>query len=41
MEGRWDWMFLLKDAALVLVPLVADPEARTLGNAFREWGREM
>ena len=29
-------MFFLKDAVLVLVPLVADPEARIPGNTFRE-----
>lgn len=34
-------MFLVKDTVLVLVSLVADPEARILGNTFREWGSEM
>lgn len=32
---------LLKDAVMLLVPLVAEPEARTLGNTFRECGSEI
>lgn len=32
---------LLKDAVMLLVPLVAEPEARILRNTFRECGSEI
>lgn len=39
--GRWDLKFLFQDAVVVLVSLVADPVAWSLGNTCGEWGSEM